>query len=56
MLPCLHAVRTGRAHVLKPLSRAVTVRRVPDGFGPRVFACALSESSLWLGVSSMVAQ
>ena len=38
---------TGRAHVLlKPLLRAVPVCRVPDGFGRRVFACALSGPSL----------
>ena len=43
MLSCLYAVRTGRAHVLRPLLRAVPVCRLTDGFGPRVFACDLSE-------------
>ena len=46
---------TGRAHVLRPLSRAVLVCRVPDLFGPRVFACAESRLCLWLGVSGMAA-
>ena len=52
MLSCLYAVRTGRAHVLRPLLRAVLVCRLTDGFGPRVFAIAfdLSELCLWLGL------
>ena len=46
---------TGRAHVLRPLSRAASVRQVPDSFGPRVFACAESRPYLCLGVSGMAA-
>ena len=46
---------TGRAHVPRPLLRAASVRRVPDGFGPRVFACAESRLCLCLGVSGMAA-
>jgi hypothetical protein len=48
-------MHTGRAHVLRPLSRAVLVCRFNDGFGPRAFACGLSEPCLCLGVSGMVA-
>ena len=50
------SVHTGRAHVLRPQLRAVLVCRVPDGFGPRVFVCALSELCSWLGVSGMAVQ
>ena len=46
---------TGRTHVPKHMLRAASVRRVPGGFGPRVFACAESRPCLCLAVSGMSA-
>ena len=55
---CTHVLlfahaHTGRTHVPKHMLRAASVRRVPGGFGPRVFACAESRPCLCLAVSGM---
>ena len=52
---CAHA-HTGRTRVAKALTGAASVRRIPDGCGPWLFACSQSRSCLWLGVSGTVVE